>query len=760
MRGRTTSATDRRHYHSRRAREEQSKRARSEPTPSIPSSSSVSNMDQAMAADMQSSDADDFPLADEDIPDFVMEYLQSDQGHLDEDIPDHILDYIQSRAAALERSRREASESDIVYTDEEIRILEETRRRLEEIGELKIELPPMPPMPPQIVVDESQNFDHLFQQSAPAEQVVVVASAEPEAAAEPKQVKETKQSKSARKQKKGEGKDADKKKSEKHRIIREIREVKFPDLKLRSISMPSRSQLNLFLPPKIGQEKKIKKDKKEKEVAAAEELPTWEPETKKAKQRTQSVSPMRQKINAQWESWSSSLKTFKVSGRGRTKEGPIKSFVALLPGTKSKKKEEVVENQYEEIGAPRLPPPPVPDQVAVADQHAVEAAVVETRQLVTDVKIIEPDPDETKSVDDNLPPVDYSREDPLFQPDRHSQQENEAEETMEEIDNLPESEVAEPVVTAIVVVDKEVVDKITVPEFVDVPIDDEVDESFEGREMAQPRMEQGAPPPTIEITQDEGAAPVQEAQQEEPKAEGLAARSRKAFEATKSKIHHATKEGMEATRKKLQSTATLSKEKMNATRKKLQSTATLSKEKMNATSKKLQNTLSGTLKKKKKKGEEASLPAEAEAEAEAKAEAEAETEANIFQPVAQSEFRDYETSTPTEMKVSRKNKARRKSEEDVCATAPPTAKRRTKKPVRATMTQSQPDLMVSSHECGNIQEEDEEEDEEEELEPKLEFSIHGSVKMPPSSTSQSTETLPQGFTFNSCLSTQGRSRNG
>lgn len=42
---------------------------------------------------------------DEDIPDFVMEYLQSDQGHLDQDIPDHILEFIHTRAAALERNR-------------------------------------------------------------------------------------------------------------------------------------------------------------------------------------------------------------------------------------------------------------------------------------------------------------------------------------------------------------------------------------------------------------------------------------------------------------------------------------------------------------------------------------------------------------------------------------------------------------------------------------------------------------------------------
>ena len=58
-------------------------------------------------ADFNSTDPEDFPLADEDIPDFVMEYLQSDQGHLDQDIPDHILEYIQTRAAALEKNRNQ-----------------------------------------------------------------------------------------------------------------------------------------------------------------------------------------------------------------------------------------------------------------------------------------------------------------------------------------------------------------------------------------------------------------------------------------------------------------------------------------------------------------------------------------------------------------------------------------------------------------------------------------------------------------------------
>ena len=61
---------------------------------------------------------------------------------------------------------------------------------------------------------------------------------------------------------------------------------------------------------------------------------------------------------------------------------------------------------------------------------------------------------------------------------------------------------------------------------------------------------------------------------------------------------------MDATRKKIQSTATLSKQKIQSTatlsKEKIQSTATLSKEKMSATGKKLQHSLSGTLKRRKK----------------------------------------------------------------------------------------------------------------------------------------------------------------
>ena len=55
---------------------------------------------------------------------------------------------------------------------------------------------------------------------------------------------------------------------------------------------------------------------------------------------------------------------------------------------------------------------------------------------------------------------------------------------------------------------------------------------------------------------------------------------------------------------------------------------------------------------------------------------------------------------------------------------------------------SQPDLAVVHCDWNNIQEEDEEEAEE--LEPKMQFHLHGAPKVGPSSTSQSTETIPPG----------------
>ena len=110
---------------------------------------------------------------------------------------------------------------------------------------------------------------------------------------------------------------------------------------------------------------------------------------------------------------------------------------------------------------------------------------------------------------------------------------------------------------------------------------------------------------------------------------------------------------------------------------------------------------------------------------------------------AQDDLREYSTSTPTNSIGERRGmRQRRKSEEEIYASAaPPTAKRRFKKPMRATV--SQPDLAVVHSDWENIPEEDED-DEEEELEPKLEFPLRGSPKARVSSTSQSTETIPPG----------------
>lgn len=105
-------------------------------------------------------------------------------------------------------------------------------------------------------------------------------------------------------------------------------------------------------------------------------------------------------------------------------------------------------------------------------------------------------------------------------------------------------------------------------------------------------------------------------------------------------------------------------------------------------------------------------------------------------------MREYSTSTPTELKASRRLRQRRKSEEEIYgAAAPPTAKRRFKKHVQMRATVSQPDLVVTHSDWSNIEEEEEEEPEE--LEPKMQFHLHG-TPVRPSSTSQSTETIPPG----------------
>jgi len=55
------------------------------------------------------------------------------------------------------------SEMDITNTDEELRILEETRRRLEEQEANQMEASARS-LPPTIVIDESPDFDQFFKQ--------------------------------------------------------------------------------------------------------------------------------------------------------------------------------------------------------------------------------------------------------------------------------------------------------------------------------------------------------------------------------------------------------------------------------------------------------------------------------------------------------------------------------------------------------------------------------------------------------------------
>ena len=591
-----------------------------------------------------SSETDEFPLADEDIPDFVMAYLQSDKGNLDEDIPDHILEYIQSRAAALERSQplhkhHDEQPDDLFYTENELRILDEARRRLEEQGELS------PPSP----AAGQDNFDQFFQRAAavpPMEQTMNISSAT--------QVESQKNA-------------AD----EPVRVAKKSGKFNF-----RGISMPARPQLNIKL-PKFGQDSKKKARQDESEAA---EIPVA-----KKQRRPHSTSPMRQKINQQLESWNNSLKKFKA--RGKNQDGQVKGFVALLPGrTKAKPKEP--ENQYEEVGKPRT------------EETAATAAELPVVTLM--VPDINARRDTVEDID-NPSPVHYVNHD--------------GEETMEDIENLPESEVADSFGNNVhgAIVDSEVADAL-VPsnreEFVDIDIDD--DDEFEDDEEVE----------------EEIPAPPEEAKEAPAPASGLAARSRKVFEDTKSKIKTSlSKEQLQATRNKLQST--LSKKNLQATHKKIQSTTKKNlqatriklqstKENLQATGEKLQMSLTGSLKKKKPERPPA-LP----------------MNETIFSPDNQQpDEREYETSTPVFSKMPPKV-----CDEERVESVPPKATKRTKK---------QKDLAAKSSsslsyeiDCCNIEEEPEE-DVEDELEPKMEFSIHGIEKPSVSSVSQSTETLPEG----------------
>ncbi len=401
-------------------------------------------MDQAVGGRVEDEEEEEFPLADEEIPDFVMAYLQSDKaGNLDEDIPDHILEYIQSRAAVLSSSKGRVDpdpDDDLYYTEDELRILDEARRRLEEQGELH----------PKMGVaeqDHQDSFDQYFNQTAPAAIQQVIPAEEPVVVNPP-----------ASSQKK---------------------------FNFKGISKP---QLNIKLP-------KFNK----KDPAAQEEG------SSKKERRPQSASPIRKKITQQLESWNNSLKRFK--GRNKNQDGQVKGFVALLPGrSKGNKPKDPVENQYEEVGKQR------PELLAIAQDNKNGYV---------------------------------------------------GEETMEDIENLPESEIVEsPGLTMIV--DREAVDSIQ-PEFEDIEIDDdEFDDDVEEEVVPEP----AAPPPPS----------------------GLAARSRKVLEDTKSKIKTSlSKEQLQLTRNKLKTTK---KKVESSTKRNFEAT----KQNLKATGEKLQTTLTSSLK--------------------------------------------------------------------------------------------------------------------------------------------------------------------
>lgn len=629
-------------------------------------------MDQASSVDpsMRSDELDDFPLPDEDIPDFVMAYLQSDKGNLDEDIPDHILEYIQSRAAILERDQQHTNQADddIFYTKDEIRIMDQTRKRLEEQGELN---PDLSGQPPSDFVEDADAFDQFFQRATLSQET---ASALPE------------ESNKRKKQ--------DQPKTDEPNLDSQ-KPKKAGKFNFKNISMPNKPQLNIKL-PKFGQNRKKPNDVED--VGMGSGIDVAQSGKKVKQRRTQSASPMRHKINQQLESWNNSLKKFKMPSSNRNQDNQVKSFVALLPGRSRKPtKKKEPENQYEEVGLQRDSAVELQRSMATKQDNSILKATAENAEM------------------------------------NASNRDNQDEETMEDIENLPESEEAD-AAKDIVIADREVADVIVNQgEFYDINIDSN---KFEENNEIVDQTDQAA---------DKTNAPTEPA--------GFAARSKKAFELTKSKIQSSlSKEQLQATRNKLHTTlskqnlqatrkkmkSSLSKQNLQATRDKLQST--LSKKNFEATRNKLQTSLNSTLKRGKNvKPEPLSL------------------EGNIFLDSYQDGGREYETSTPVERKTTYQDRVKNSAdEEDQTDTNPPTAKRRAKKSAHST---SKASLQSSQlNECANIQEETEE-DLEDELEPKLEFSLHGSERQRPSSVSQSTETLPEGnfvtllecFTQNSVL---------
>ena len=627
LRSRSANA-DKRTFKNRLRDRERSRRARSEPTQITLSNSNASlstGMDQAIAADpnYESSDIDDFLLGDEDIPDFVMAYLQSDKGNLDEDIPSNILEYIQSRAAILEKHQQlqHQQTDEIFYTENELRIIDEARKRLEERGELNLSHSDFK--------DEAEidHFEHYFQRPVINQGNLTPIPICHELSTSPSL--------------KGSNIEHTDEKECEHDDSKKGARFKFKNL-----SMPTKAQLNLKL-PKIGRSKKPKKETEEQQEDTG---------CVDKKKRPHSLSPMRQKINQQLTNWNNSLKKFKVPGRRlQDSSQNVKSFVALLPGARTASKPKI-ENQYEEIGAARV-------------------------EISSPLQITVTEPD-------NL----------SIKKEEFTNENEGAEETMEDIENLPESEVVE----AAAGIDGIV----TSPEdFVDIDIHCEFAEKDDETQINN--QEQVEP---VNITPSE------------PK--GFAARGKKAFQMTKSKIQTSlSKEQLEATRNKLQ-----------ATHKKV---ATLSKQNFQATRNKFQTTLNSRLKKKKESKQPDPLlltPTE-----------------DIFLEPLQGEDRDYETSTPIQMKDERKSlDGNFSNEEFVYETNsnPPTVKRRNKS-------------RVTLEECGSVEEtrqvhdvsqpqrinteEEIEEYLEDEIEPKLEFFLHGNRPVRPPSMNRSTETLPEGI---------------
>ena len=563
----------------------------------------------AAASSIHSGESEDFSLNDEDIPDFVMAYLQSDKGNLDEDIPDHILEYIQSRAAQLEKNQKYAKQpaplpaDDLFYTEDEMRIINEARRRLEEQGEFGSTDPAL-----QSANDDMNNFDDFFARAAVDQQVVQPAP--PEEQVEYEGAVAQVPPEEPEQQKKG-GK-----------------------FNLKNLSIPSKSQLKLKLP-------KLRTGEKKKSENVEEDEPVEGKKRKQKTRRPESSSPIRQKISQQFENWNANLK--RVLPRRNQQDGQVKGFVALLPGRSRSRPAKLThpENQYEEIGTPR---------------------------------------EETE-----------------FEEKANGSYNFEGEETMEDVENLPESEEVDVAHVNPEIIDREVIDALNHREFVDVDFKEKEENQKQEPNVAAEKF---------------GA---------------LAARGRQALEATKTRIQQ-SKEKLQATGTRLQST--LAKQNfagnLEATRKKVQST--LSPKNLAATGNKLQSTLTNTLKKRKGKKSSDIISSEPAEEQDAPAAALQDSSAA---PVHESYYDPVEAPTATARRQAKKKESVQLDGD----------------PLFYAERGLERDQECEHVEHKNVEREEELEDEEEEIEPRMEFSLYQPDRPAPESVDQSTETLPEGTAF-------------